>query len=124
MKSYTGTLYVDEIVYDEDGHVMIESNCQGVGSKESFHLEAENDADAIEQARVLARDELEYQEALTIDQGDDYCPQTVAGDPRARYFVNEITATLDDVYEDYDIEFRGPRYTIHAILDEAENGEE
>lgn len=123
MKTYTGTLFIDEIVYDEDGYVMIESTCKGAGAEEPFHLEAENDADAIEQARVLARDKLEYQEVLTIDQGDDYCPKTVAGDPRARCWVNEITATLD-VDEGYDIEFRGPRYTIHAVLDEAEEGEE
>lgn len=124
MKTYTGTLFIDEIVYDEDGYVMIESTCKGAGAEKPFHLEADNVADAIEQTRVLARDELEYQEALTIDQGDDYCPKAVAGDPRAFYWGNEVTATLDDVNEGYDIEFRGPRYAIHAVLDEAEEGEE
>ena len=111
MKTYTGTLFIDEIAYDQNGSVMIESSCKGAGAEEPFQLEAENDADAIVQARALARDELAYQEALTLQQGDGYCPKTVTGDPRALYWVEEVTATLDEV--DCDIEFRGAR---HAVL--------
>ncbi|MDA8191169.1 MAG: hypothetical protein M0Z68_06835 [Gammaproteobacteria bacterium] len=109
MKTYTGTLFIDQIVYDRDGRVMDESTCKGAGTEEPFHFEAASDADAIEQARTIARDEFEYQEALDLD--DDYCPREVAGNPQASYWVNEITAVLDQVKVD-DIAFHGRSHAI------------